>query len=133
MRIRSARDPQSTSGIPAHADGGGKRNSVTASTAPRYFESRIPDITEDELGGNPGMGAAIVPTECMTVAQVADDLGCSKQMVYAYARRDGLPLRTRRGYQRGKYVVRREYEAWKTEVYHLEPITTVGTTGGIER
>ena len=63
------------------------------------------------------MARTIAPPECMTVREIAEDLGCSVQTVYAYARHHGLPLRTKRGSERGFFAPRKEYRQWKAETY----------------
>lgn len=52
------------------------------------------------------------PDGWLTVEQVAERLGCSKQTVYRYARLDGLTVHLRRGYRRGRYIKADELDEW---------------------
>lgn len=63
------------------------------------------------------MSKVIAPPECMTVRQIADDLGCSMATVYEYAKTRGLPLKVKRGSERGYFAPRKEYRQWKAETY----------------
>lgn len=59
------------------------------------------------------------PRECVSVAEIAEDLGVKVRTVYKYAREDGLPLRKRIGYQRGSFATRKEYAQWKRDHFSI--------------
>ena len=57
------------------------------------------------------------PDGYLTIEQVAEKLGCSKQTVYRYIRIDGLSAHLRRGYKRGEVISAVELEKWLNDQY----------------
>lgn len=59
----------------------------------------------------------MAPDGFLTVEQVAEKLGVSKQTVYRYIRLDGLCAHLRRGHERGRLISSAELESWLKSQY----------------
>lgn len=59
----------------------------------------------------------IAPDGWLTVEQVAEKLGVSKQTVYRYIRIDGLCAHLRRGHERGRLISADDLESWLRAQY----------------